>query len=81
MRKSRKLQRITLVVIVTGPITSGRSKRVSAATIVIPEVVVQVERLAALQRDDAVRAPAIRQLLHAAAPIWEFRTEKFQLKR
>ena len=46
-------------------------KGVAAPAVVVPEIIVQVERLSALQRKNAVQAPAILQLLHAAATIGE----------
>src|SRR5258708_17019590 len=66
----KKIERVALV-IDDRPNYIRPIKGVTAAAVVILEVVVEVEGLAALQSGNTVNAPSVLQLLHAAAHGWE----------
>src|SRR5579862_3964337 len=47
----------------------GTVESIATSAVIIFEIVVELERLAALQRNCAVHAPSIFELLHAAAHV------------
>ena len=53
----------------------GTIEGVAAATVVIPEVVIQVEGLSALQSENAVESPTVLQLLRSCRPWSESRSQ------